>query len=65
MTEFFKRIKNDSFLKVTIQIVCNVVLLDYVILPMLNMSSTVMFFAGMLLAYLLVTVNLRIFKKLY
>lgn len=64
MMKFFSWIKNDPFLKGILQIACNITLLEYVILPMLNMSSTILFFLGMLLIYLLIVVNIRIFKKL-
>lgn len=62
MSKFFK---NNPFLKGVVQIVFNISVLKCVILPILNMSNTLMFFVGILLICLLITVNVRIFKKLY
>ena len=61
MIKFFK---NNTFLLGVLQAVISISLLEYVILPMLNMSSTFMFFAGTILIYFLIMANWYIVKKL-
>ncbi len=61
MIKFFK---NNTFLLVVLQAAINTSLLEYIILPMLNMSSTFMFFAGTILIYFLIMANWYTIKKL-
>lgn len=61
MIKFFK---NNTFLLGILQVAISISLLEYVILPMLNMSSTFMFFAGTILIYFLIMGNWFVFKKL-
>ncbi len=62
MIKFFK---NNTFLLVVLQAAISTSLLEYIILPMLNMSSTFMFFAGTILIYFLIMANWYTIKKLY
>jgi hypothetical protein len=50
---------------VVLQAAISTSLLEYIILPMLNMSSTFMFFAGTILIYFLIMANWYTIKKLY
>ncbi len=61
MIKFFK---NNTFLLGALQAAISTSLLEYIILPMLNMSSTFMFFAGTILIYFLIMANWYTFKKL-
>jgi len=61
MIKFFK---NNPLLLGFVQISISISLLEYIILPMLNMSSTFMFFAGTILIYFLIMANWYTFKKL-
>lgn len=61
MIKFFK---NNTFLLGMLQAVISTSLLEYIILPMLNMSSTFMFFAGTILIYFLIMANWYTIKKL-
>jgi len=61
MIKFFK---NNPILLGFVQTSISISLLEYIILPMLNMSSTFMFFAGTILIYFLIMANWYTFKKL-
>jgi len=61
MIKFFK---NNPILLGAVQISISISLLEYIILPMLNMSSTFIFFAGTILIYFLIMANWYTFKKL-
>ena len=61
MIKFFK---NNPILLGFVQTSISISLLEYIILPMLNMSSTFMFFAGTILIYFLIMANWYTIKKL-
>ena len=61
MIKFFK---NNPILLGVLQAAISTSLLEYIILPMLNMSSTFMFFAGTILIYFLIMANWYTIKKL-